>query len=57
MIDVHAKANGKNGHRGRHQINAVAERGIGPYPFTRSAAATTFFARNWEMIEVRCLRL
>jgi len=27
------------------------------YPFTRSALATTFFARSCEMIEVRCLRL
>jgi hypothetical protein len=26
-------------------------------PLTRSAFATTFFARNCEMIEVRCLRL
>jgi len=26
------------------------------YPFTRSAAAITFLARNCEMIEVRCLR-
>jgi hypothetical protein len=34
----------------------AAERCMG-YPFTRSTAATTFFARNWEMIEVRCLRL
>jgi hypothetical protein len=26
-------------------------------PLTRSALATTFFARNCEMIDVRCLRL
>ncbi len=30
---------------------------ISDYSFTRSALATTFFARSCEMIEVRCLRL
>ena len=30
---------------------------FGGQPFTRSAFATTFFARNCEMIEARCLRL
>ena len=42
MIDIDAEADGLSRHA---------------YPFTRSALATTFFARNCEMIEVRCLRL
>ena len=48
VIDVDAEADGrKSGH-----VN-----GSRAYPLTRSAVAITFFARNCEMIEVRCLRL
>ena len=54
MVDIDAEADGRSGHI-RCQPIAVCP--ASPYPFTRSALATTFFARNCEMIEVRCLRL
>ena len=49
VIDIDAEADGKK----RAHGNLLAA----GYPLTRSAAAITFFARNCEMIEVRCLRL
>ena len=52
MVDVDAEADGRSGHVGRSPLCRA-----NAYPFTRSALATTFFARNCEMIEVRCLRL
>jgi hypothetical protein len=48
VIDVDAKADCGR----RRHVSLVRN-----YPFTRSASATTFFARSCEMIEVRCLRL
>ena len=58
VIDVDAEPNGKDSHvRRRVRSRQREQAAFGGQPFTRSAFATTFFARNCEMIEVRCLRL
>ncbi len=58
VIDVHAESDREDSHISRKVQSRIWYSAASPdYPFTRSAAATTFFARNCEMIEVRCLRL
>src|SRR5262249_47072291 len=50
VIDIHAEPNGEN----CRQANSL---GLGDgQAFTRSAFATTSFARSCAMIDVRCLR-
>jgi hypothetical protein len=52
VVDVDAQAKVRK--RCQDIYSSLCE--AAPQAFTRSAFATTFLARNWAMIEVRCLR-
>ena len=53
VVDVDAQAKMRNG---RHVLSLMLSMNVRRYPVTRSAAATTFLARNCAMIALRCLR-
>src|SRR5262249_17081999 len=58
VIDIDAKAERFHVLSLRMNLfeNPLSIFGVSRYPFTRSAFATTGFARNWARMAVRCLR-